>query len=97
MSKKIFRGKVVSDKMQKTVVVSVEIPKLHPMYGKKVKNTKKFMARNEIEAKMGDEVVIQESRPYSKNVTWIVTEVAGQKEEKSKKSTKVKKDVSEDK
>ena len=42
MSIKTFKGKVVSNKMQKTVVVAVEVPKKHPIYGKNMRNTKRF-------------------------------------------------------
>lgn len=77
---KILLGHVSSDKMQKTVVVSVEIPKKHPIYSKSIKNTKRFKARNEMNAKMGDAVKIQESRPYSKETTWKVIEVLAKKE-----------------
>lgn len=75
MSKKIFKGKVVSDKMEKTVVVSVEVPKKHPIYGKDIKNTKKFKARNLADAALNDIVTIQESKPYSKTVKWEVLDV----------------------
>jgi small subunit ribosomal protein S17 len=73
MSKRTLTGTVVSAKMQKTVVVSVELPKKHPIYGKTVKNTRRFKARAEEPLKEGDTVTIEESRPLSKEVTWIVT------------------------
>ncbi|MBI4091543.1 30S ribosomal protein S17 [candidate division WWE3 bacterium] len=75
MSKKMLIGKVVSDKMAKTVVVAVETPKRHPIYGKEIKNTRRFKAHNEVGAKLNDTVRIQESRPISKDKNWIVTEV----------------------
>lgn len=75
MPKKMFKGIIVSDKMKKTVVVAVEMPKKHPLYNKEIKNTRKFKARNEIEAKTGDTVYIEESRPFSKEVSWIVKEL----------------------
>ena len=78
MSKKVFTGLVVSDKMQKTVVVAVEIPKRHPIYGKEIKNTQKFMAHNEVSARLGDKVTIQESRPLSRHKTWVVLQVLKQ-------------------
>jgi small subunit ribosomal protein S17 len=74
MSKKRLTGKVVSDKMQKTVLVAVGVHKRHPVYQKGLIKTKKFMARNEIGVIEGDNVVIEETRPYSKNVTWKVLE-----------------------
>jgi len=75
MSKKEFIGRVVSDKMQKTIVVAVDVPKKHPVYMKAIKNTKRFKARNEIGAVAGDVVKIEESRPYSKEVTWRIVEI----------------------
>jgi len=80
MSSKKFKGKIVSAKMQKTVVVTVELPKRHPIYDKVVKNTRRFKARNEINAVLGDNVLIQECKPFSKDVTWKVVEVLGLKE-----------------
>jgi small subunit ribosomal protein S17 len=75
MNGKIFLGKVVSTKMQKTVVVSVEITKRHPIYKKILKTTARFKARDEMGVALGDTVKIIETRPYSKEVTWKVTEV----------------------
>ena len=72
MPKKTLQGKVVSAKMNKTVVVSVELPKRHPVYGKEIKNTRRFKARTETELKEGDFVVIEECNPFSKEVTWKV-------------------------
>lgn len=75
MSKKQLTGQVVSDKMTKTVVVAVEVPKRHPLYGKELKNTRKFKAHNEKGAKLHDMVVIEECAPISKEKTWVVLEV----------------------
>jgi len=73
MPKTTFSGVVTSDKMLKTVTVSVDIFKRHPIYNKSIRNTKKFMARNEdFLVKIGDVVTIESSRPYSKNVKWKV-------------------------
>ena len=59
-------GKVVSDKMDKTITVIVETKKTHPLYGKRVKYSKKFKAHDENnEARMGDKVEIMETRPLS--------------------------------
>ncbi len=66
-------GKVVSDKMAKTVTVLVERQVMHPMIGKVVRRTKKYHAHNEgNEAKLGDTVVIEECRPLSKTKAWKV-------------------------
>ena len=65
-NRKVYRGTVVSDKMDKTITVVVETKKTHPLYGKRVKYSKKFKAHDENnEAKIGDKVVIMETRPLS--------------------------------
>lgn len=69
-------GRVVSDKMQKTVVVVVESTTRHPLYGKTMRTRKRYKAHDETnDAKIGDVVRIVESRPISKDKTWIVEEV----------------------
>jgi small subunit ribosomal protein S17 len=69
-------GRVVSDKMEKTVVVAVERQVRHGLYGKSQKKTSKFVAHNEgNEAKVGDTVAIAESRPLSRRKRWVVTRV----------------------
>ena len=69
-------GVVVSNKMQKTVVVAVENLVKHGMYQKYIKRTNKFLAHNEDPAvNVGDRVVIEESRPLSKRKRWNVREV----------------------
>lgn len=73
MPKKKFNGTVVSNKMNKTVVVAVEIPKKHPLYDKRIKNTKRFKAHSKETHKIGDIVLIEECKPFSKEVTWKVT------------------------
>ena len=75
MSKKIFTGTVVSTKMNKTISVAVEYVKSHPLYSKKMKQTKKFLVHNEKEVSEGDRVTIIESKPYSKNVKFEVKEI----------------------
>lgn len=65
-SRKVLRGKVVSDKMDKTIVVEVSTSRSHPLYGKRVKYSKKYKAHDEHgEAKYGDTVEIMETRPLS--------------------------------
>jgi small subunit ribosomal protein S17 len=69
-------GKVVSDKMMKTVVVSIERRVQHPVYGKMVRRTTKLKAHDEQnEAKTGDTVRIMETRPLSKDKRWRVVEI----------------------
>jgi len=69
-------GTVVSDKMDKTVVVAVERKVRHALYGKTQRKTSKFMAHDEKnEARVGDTVAIAESRPLSRRKRWVVTRV----------------------
>ena len=64
--RKVYQGKVVSDKMDKTIVVEISTYKTHPTYGKRVRYSKKFKAHDENnQAKMGDVVRIMETRPLS--------------------------------
>ena len=73
MPKRILQGVVVSDKQDKTVIVSVERQVMHPVYKKIVKKSKKFAAHDENnQYKVGDIVLIEESKPYSKTKTWTV-------------------------
>ena len=69
-------GRVVSDKMDKTVTVLVERKVPHPLYGKFVRRSKKYHAHDETnECKAGDLVIIEESRPMSKTKTWRVAQL----------------------
>lgn len=71
-----LQGVVVSDRMQKSVVVSVERRVQHPLYGKTQKRTSKFIAHDENdEAKVGDRVEITETRPMSRRKRWAITRV----------------------
>lgn len=81
MPKKILKGKVVSTKMEKTIVVSVERVTMHPVYKKVVRKQTKFKARDEVGVNEGDIVEIEESKPYSKSVFWKVTKVLEKAEE----------------
>lgn len=75
-NKKKLIGVVVSDKMDKTIVVKVERNKIHPKYKKVVKTFKKYYAHDENnDAKEGDKVVIMESRPLSKLKRWVMIKV----------------------
>ena len=65
-TRKVYRGVVVSDKMDKTIIVATTTSRSHGMYGKRTKYTKKFVAHDENnEAKVGDTVEIMETRPLS--------------------------------
>ncbi|MCI8728842.1 MAG: 30S ribosomal protein S17 [Clostridia bacterium] len=69
-------GIVVSDKMDKTVVVAIQQRVKHPLYKKIVNKTKKFMAHDEENTcGIGDKVLIQETRPLSKNKCWRIVEI----------------------
>lgn len=82
MSAKTFKAKVISNKMEKTVVVAVDMPKKHPIYGKAIKNTKKIKARDDIGMSVGDEVIIEECKPYSKEVSFKVIHKLTKEEDK---------------
>ena len=69
-------GVVVSNKMDKSITIAVETKVKHPMYGKFVKTTSKFMAHDEKnDCNIGDTVKIMETRPLSKNKNWRLVEV----------------------
>ena len=69
-------GRVVSDKMDKTIVVAVETKVRHPLYGKTMNTTTKFKAHDENnEANMNDRVLIMETRPLSKDKRWRLVEI----------------------
>ena len=73
MPKRILQGVVVSDKMDKSVVVKVERRVMHPVYKKYIKRSAKYTAHDESNlCKIGDVVQIIESRPLSKTKTWVV-------------------------
>jgi small subunit ribosomal protein S17 len=75
-SRKMRTGTVVSDKMQKTVVVAIDRRVAHPVYGKMVTRTKRVKAHDEENsAKTGDTVRIMETRPLSKDKRWRVVEI----------------------
>jgi len=79
--RKVREGSVVSDKMDKTVVVAVETRKVQPLYKKAIRFTKKYKAHDENNAcKIGDKVKIVETRPLSKGKRWRVTEIMSKRE-----------------
>jgi len=74
--RKIRHGQVVSDRMDKTVVVAVESPKRHPLYKKTIKRVVKYKAHDEKnECRVGDKVRIVETRPLSREKRWRVAEI----------------------
>ena len=69
-------GKVVSDKMDKTIVVAIKTKVRHPLYGKMVNRTRKFKAHDELnQCGIGDTVKIMETRPLSKDKRWRLVEI----------------------
>ncbi len=73
MPKRVLRGVVVSDKMDKTVTVKVERRIMHPLYKKFIRRSKKYAAHDQANAcKEGDVISIRECRPLSKRKTWEV-------------------------
>ena len=79
MPKRVLEGVVVSDKMDKTVVVRVERRVQHPIYKKFIRRSKKYAAHDEANlCKIGDLVRIEECRPISKRKTWLVVERNGE-------------------
>ena len=75
-ARKVRVGTVVSDKMQKTIVVRIDRRVPHPIYGKMVTRTSKFKAHDEENsAKTGDTVRIEETRPLSKDKRWRLVEI----------------------
>ena len=73
MPKRVLQGTVVSDKNEKTVVVLVERRFAHPLFKKTVRRTKRYKAHDETnQYKVGDIISIEETRPISKDKTWIV-------------------------
>ncbi|HKK47497.1 MAG TPA: 30S ribosomal protein S17 [Alkalispirochaeta sp.] len=74
--KKVFQGRVVSDKMEKTIVIQVDGRMVHPLYKKYVRFSKKLKAHDENnEAHIGDTVRVVESRPISKDKCWRLFEI----------------------
>jgi len=91
MSKRILKGTVMSTKMAKTVVVAVTRVKAHPKYKKRIKVTSKYKAHYEgSDLKMGDRILIEESRPISKDKHWVVIESQNSKIKTQNDNEKVK-------
>ena len=88
--RKIRFGQVVSDKMNKTVVVAVATPKHHPLYGKLIRRAVKYRAHDEkSECHIGDTVRIVETRPLSKYKRWRVAEIMSKGEVAEVKPTEI--------
>src|SRR3954462_4465029 len=79
MPRRVLSGRVVSDKMDKTITVLVERRVIHPLYKKFIRRSKKYAAHDESNlCKEGDAVRIEECRPISKRKTWLVIERNGE-------------------
>lgn len=75
-NRKVRTGRVVSDKMDKTVVVAIEEITAHPLYGRRIRRTKKLKAHDEQnQAKVGDTVRVMETRPISREKRWRLVEI----------------------
>jgi small subunit ribosomal protein S17 len=80
-SQRTITGKVISDKMNKTIVVQIERKVKHPLYGKYIRRFSKMYAHDEDNAcKIGDLVVIQQTRPMSKTKRWKLVEIIKKEE-----------------
>lgn len=76
IQKRTLEGQVVSDKMDKTVVVAVQRLTRHPLYGRVLSRTKKYKAHDETnEARQGDRVMIAECRPLAKDKSWRLVQI----------------------
>ena len=74
--RRVLKGRVVSDKMDKTIKVAVDRKKQHRLYGKVIKRTKNYLVHDRSEkAKVGDLVMIEETRPLSKRKRWRLIEI----------------------
>ena len=88
--RKVMEGVVVSDRMQKTVVVAVERVTRHPLYKKTIRRTKKYHAHDENnECRVGDRVLIVESRPLSRTKRWRVVRILQRAEQVEVKAEEV--------
>lgn len=80
--RKVREGVVVSDKMSKTVVVAVQTLVVHPIYGRRMRRTKRYKAHDEENrCQVGDRVRIEETRPLSKDKHWRVVDIMSRKPE----------------
>lgn len=78
MANRVMKGKVIRDHQDKTIVVQVEVTKMHPKYGKRIRLHKKFHVHDEAnQYKVGDNVNFMSCRPISKLKTWTVVDQGG--------------------
>ena len=88
MAKKL-QGKVVSDSSDKTIIIQVSRAKVHPLYKKRYNRTAKYAVHDpDNRARVGQEVIVAESRPISRHKRWLLVEIVGQPPVKEAKETK---------
>lgn len=85
---KVFSGKVIAKKMQKTATVEVVRTVVHPIYQKRYRKVKKYYVHDESEVKVGQRVKFTACRPYSKIKRWKIIEVIGSQKKVAKKMEK---------
>lgn len=81
---KVFQGKVISKKMDKTSMVAVENVLVHPVYKKRFRSLKKYQVHDEMGSKVGDKVKFVTSKPYSKTKKWKIVEIIQDKNKAGK-------------
>ena len=87
---KIFTGKVISKKMEKTATVAVERVVVHPVYKKRIKRIKKYQVHDEVGTKVDQVVKFAASKPFSKTKKWKIIEAVSDTKDKKKKVKKKK-------
>ena len=83
---KIFTGRVISKKMQKTATIAVERVMSHPVYKKRIKRTKKYQVHDELGCEVGQVVRFVASKPFSKTKKWKVIEVVDKEKKRIKRT-----------
>lgn len=81
---RVFKGRVISTKMEKTATVVVERVVVHPLYKKRFRRTKKYHVHDEFGTEVGDEVKFAASKPYSKLKRWKIVEIVKKESTKGK-------------
>lgn len=85
---KIFKGRVISKKMEKTATVAVERVVVHPFYKKRFRRTKKYHVHDELGANVGQEVLFVATKPISRTKRWKIIEIANEKQSLGDKKRK---------
>ncbi|MBI2268062.1 MAG: 30S ribosomal protein S17 [Candidatus Blackburnbacteria bacterium] len=90
---KVFIGKVKSVSLTKTVIVEVERFRVHPIYEKRTRSTKRYPVHDEIGVKERDVVEFKETRPISKTKRWMITRVLGKRKEEERETLNAKRQM----